>query len=105
MEAGPPSLIPKRTAFSKPTASMTASISAARSSSVRTRGTGSDNPTPALSNSRTRQNVESCSKNALNSGRVQNNSIVADHRRNEDELDRPVAEHLIRQAQIAALRV
>ena len=48
--AGPPSLIPNSAAFSKPTASMTASISVARSSSVRTCGTGSDSPTPALSN-------------------------------------------------------
>jgi len=30
---------------------------------------------------------------------------VADHRPDEDELDRPVAEHLIRQAEIAALGV
>ena len=44
MDAGPPSLAPKSTALSKPTASMTASISAARSSSVRTFGTGSDSP-------------------------------------------------------------
>src|SRR5262249_19276659 len=42
--AGPPSLTPNRTAFPKPAASMTASISAARSSSVRTRETGSDSP-------------------------------------------------------------
>ena len=75
MAAGPPSLTPKRTAFSKPTASMTASISVARSSSVRTFGTGSDSPTPALSNRRTRQNVASCSMKASNSGMVQYSSM------------------------------
>jgi hypothetical protein len=42
MAAGPPSTRAKRTAFPKPAASMTASISPARSSSVRTCGTGSD---------------------------------------------------------------
>src|SRR5262249_15999759 len=63
------------TACPKPTASITASISAARSSSVRTFGTGSDSPTPALSNRATRQNVPSCSANALNWGRVQASSI------------------------------
>ena len=75
MEAGPPSLRPKSTALSKPTASMTASISAARSSSVRTCGTGSDSPTPALSNRRTRQKLESRSKKATNSGTVQYSSM------------------------------
>ena len=54
---------------------MTASISAARSSSVRTCGIGSDSPTPALSNRRTRQNVESRSKKATNSGTVQHSSM------------------------------
>ncbi len=63
------------TALSKPATSMTASISAARSSSVRTCGTGSDNPTPALSNRRTRQNVESRSKKATNSGMAQYSSM------------------------------
>ena len=74
MEAVPPSLIPKTSGLSKPAASMTASISAARSSSVRTFVIGSDSPTPALSNRRTRQNVASWSKKALNSGMVQNSS-------------------------------
>jgi len=72
--AGPPSLTPRSAAFSKPTASMTASISAARSSSVRTCDTGSESPTPDLSNKTTRQNVESWSMKVLNSGMVQNNS-------------------------------
>jgi len=75
MEAEPPSLAPKSTAFSKPAASMTASISAARSSSVGRCGTGSDSPAPALSNSRTRQNVASRSKKATNSGTVQYSSM------------------------------
>ena len=75
MAAGPPSLAPKMAAFPKPTASMTASISAARSSSVRTFGTGSDSPTPALSNSKIRQKLESRSKKATNSGMVQYSSM------------------------------
>ena len=74
MAAGPPSLTPKMTACLKPTAFMTASISAARSSSVRTFGMGSDSPTPALSNSTTRQNAANGSKKASNSGMVQNSS-------------------------------
>jgi hypothetical protein len=74
MAAGPPSLTPKRADFPNPAASMTASISAARSSSVRTFGTGSDSPRPTLSNNRTRQNVDSCSKKAFHSGRVQYSS-------------------------------
>ena len=53
---------------------MTASISAARSSSVRTRGTGSDSPTPALSNKRTCENVPSLSIREPNSGMVQYSS-------------------------------
>src|ERR1700751_4541793 len=61
----PRSLIPNTTAFAKPTASMTASISAARSSSKRTFGTGSDSPFPALSNMTTRQNVARWSKKTL----------------------------------------
>ena len=84
--AGPPSLIPKRTAFLKPTASMTASISAARSSSVRTCGTGSDSPTPALSNTTTRQNVDSRSMKASNSGMVKQLD-VADERPGVHKLD------------------
>jgi hypothetical protein len=74
MAAGPPSPRPQRTAFRKPTASMTAWISPARSSSVRTFGTGSDSPTPALSNTTTRHKVESWSKTALNSGMARNSS-------------------------------
>jgi hypothetical protein len=74
MAAGPPSLKPKMTAFSKPTASMMASISATRSSTERTRDTGSDSPTPALSKMTMRQNVPSCSKNDLNSGMAQKSS-------------------------------
>ena len=74
IDEGPLSLPPNSTAFSKPTASITASISAARSSRVRTRGTGSDTPTPALSNSSTRLNVASRSMNATHSGTVHTNS-------------------------------
>jgi hypothetical protein len=37
-------------------------------------GTGSDSPTPALSNTRMRQKVESWSKNALNWGMAQDSS-------------------------------
>ena len=72
--AGPPSLTPRTAAFPKPAASMTASISAARSSSVRNFGTGSDSPTPALSNKRTRANVPSFSIRDPNSGMVQYSS-------------------------------
>ncbi len=92
---------PEKHRLSKPAASMTASISAARSSSVRTCGTGSDSPTPALSNRRMRQNVASRSKKATNSGTVQYSSMWLANDPAEDELDRPVPEHLIRQAQIA----
>ena len=93
---------PEKHRASKPTASMTASISADRSSSVRTFGTGSDRPDPALSNSRTRQKLESRSKKATNSGTVQYSSMWLGERSGDDELDRSVPEHLIRQAQIAA---
>src|SRR6476646_4109621 len=72
--AGPPSLNARIAALENPAASMTASISAARSSRLRTCGTGSDSPTPALSNSTMRQKVDGCSKKDLNSGWVQNNS-------------------------------
>src|ERR1700757_2199081 len=65
----------KSGALPKPTASMTASISVDRSSTVRTCGTGSDSPTPTLSNTTTRQNLASWSKKALNSGMVQNSSM------------------------------
>ena len=46
--------------------------------------------------------MASCSKKALNSGSGPGQLDVADERPDEDELDRPVAEHLIRQAEIAA---
>ena len=102
MAAGPPSLRPKRTAFPKPTASMTASISAARSSSVRTCGTGSDSPTPALSNTHDATERGELVEERLEFGHGPEQLDVADERPDEDELDRPVAEHLIRQAEIAA---
>ena len=92
----------RRTAFPKPTASMTASISAARSSSERTCGTGSDSPTPALSNTRTRQNVRELIEEGLEFGQGPEQLDVADERPGEDEVDGPVAEHLIREAEIAA---
>ena len=102
MAAGPPSLTPKRAALPKPTASMTASISAARSSSVRTCGTGSDSPTPALSNRSDATERGKLLHEGLEFGQGPEQLDVADERPREDELDRPVAEHLIRQAEIAA---
>jgi hypothetical protein len=105
METGPLSLPPKRTALSKPTASMTASISAARSSSVRTCGTGSDRPTPALSNRRTRQKRGDPLEGGHEFGHGPIQLDVAGERPGDDELDGPVAEYLIRDAEIAALGV
>src|SRR5262245_24507579 len=99
--AGPLSLTPKRTDFPKPAASMTASISAARSSIVRTFGTGSESPSPALSNNRTRQNVDSCSRKAFHSGRIQYRSTWLANPPGDDEFDGPVAEHLIGKTEIA----
>src|SRR3954454_16479540 len=101
IEAGPPSLTPKSAALSKPAASITASISAARSSSVRTFGTGSDNPTPALSNRMIRQKVPSLSMNAQNSGKDQYSSTWLAKDPLPDQFDGPVAEHLIGQAEVA----
>ena len=80
---------------------MTAAISSARSSSVRTFGTGSDIPTPALSKIAMRQNVASLLEEGLEFGQGPEQLDVADERSDEDELDRPVAEHLIRQAKVA----
>ena len=81
---------------------MTASISAARSSSVRTFGTGSDSPTPALSNTYDVTKRGELLHECLEFGHGPDQLDVADERPSEDELDRPVAEHLIRQAEIAA---
>ena len=102
MAAAPPSPSAKRTAFPKPAASMTASISAARSSSVRTCGTGSDSPTPALSNRSDATERGELIAEGLEFGQGPAQLDVANERRDADQLDRPVAEHLIRQAQIAA---
>jgi len=68
--AGPPSRRPERAASPNPAASITASISAARSSIERTLGAGSERPTPTLSNSRTRENEASRAHHALGSGAV-----------------------------------
>ena len=84
---------------------MTASISAARSSSVRTCGTGSDSPTPALSNTTTRRERGELVEKGLEFWHGPGQLDVADEGPDEDELDRPVAEHLIRQTEIAARRV
>ena len=102
MEAGPPSLAPKSTALSKPTASMTASISAARSSSVRTCGTGSDSPDSGLVEQQdaTERGEPLEEGHKFGHGPVQLD--VAGERPGEDELDRSVPEHLIRQTQITA---
>ena len=102
MAAGPPSLRPETTACPKPAASMTASISAARSSSVRTFGTGSDSPTPALSNRSNATERGELLNERFELGEGPGQLDVADERPDDDQLDRPVAEHLIRQAQIAA---
>jgi hypothetical protein len=58
-------------------------------------------PDPALSNTTTRQNVASSSKKALISGIVQPTSMWLTNGP-EDQIDRPIAEHPIRQTQIGA---
>ena len=75
IEAGPPSLASPEKHRSLEADAVHDSLDLGRPiSSVRTFGTGSDSPTPALSNRRTRQNVESRSKKATNSGMVQYSS-------------------------------
>ena len=69
---------------------------------MRTCGTGSDSPTPALSNSEDATERGELLEEGLEFGHGPEQLDVADERPGEDELDRPVAEHLIRQAEIAA---
>src|SRR6478609_2803039 len=102
MAAGPPSLRPKMTAFPKPTASMTASISAARSSSVRTRRDRVRQPDPSLIEQEDATEPAELLHEGLEFGHGPKQLDVADERPGVDELDGPVAKHLIRQAQIAA---
>ncbi len=63
---------------------------------------GSDSPTPALSNKSDPTERGELLEEGLELGHGPEQLDVGDHRPDEDELDRPVAEHLIRQAEIAA---
>ena len=72
---------------------------------MRTCGTGSDSPTPALSNTSDATERGELLEEGLEFGQGPGQLDVADERPDEDDLDRPVAEHLIRQTEIAALGV
>jgi hypothetical protein len=72
---GPPSESPKTAGRSMPAASMTASTSSARCSSVGTPVTGSDRPVPALSKIASRANDVIRSRNDLIAGCAQKNSM------------------------------
>src|ERR1700759_4266589 len=99
VDANPPSFMPKRTALPKPTASMTASISVARSSTVRDRVR---QPDPGLVKRYDATEPGELVEEGLEFGDGPEQLDVGDERPDEDQLDRSVAEHLIRQAQIAA---
>ena len=102
MEAGPPSLSAKSTAFSKPTASKTASISAARSSTERTRRHRVRQTDPRLVEYDDATKHAELLEECLVLGKGPKKLDVADEWPDEKKLDWPVPEHLISEAEIAA---
>jgi hypothetical protein len=102
MACGRPSLIPKTAAFPNPNG-VHDGLDLGRSLFEQTNfRDGVRQPDPSLIEQEDPTERGELLKEGLELGQGPEQLDVADHRPNEDKLDRPVAEHLIRQAQIAA---
>ena len=102
MACGPPSLIPKRTARSEADG-VHDGLDLGRSLFKQTNfRDGVRQPDPSLVEQKDPTERGELIEEGLELGHGPEQLDVADDRPDEDKLDRPVAEHLIRQAQIAA---
>ncbi len=105
MLIGPPSEAPTTAARSEPAASITARTSSIRVSRFAIPATRSDAPVPRLSKMISRLNEAIRSKNAPRAGSSQSSSTFENGPGHVDEIERPVTDDLVGDADVAALRV